>query len=37
MPEQNAKHITCIVDGCDFKASAPTEDELKKRATEWQR
>ena len=31
MPEQEAKHITCVVNGCDFEASAPTEDELMKK------
>ena len=26
-----SKHITCVVEGCSFKDSAPTEDELMRK------
>ena len=31
MSGQPAKHIACVVPGCQFKASAPTEEELMKK------
>ena len=32
--KQTSKHIECIIPGCGFQASAPTEEELLKKVAE---
>ena len=34
MSDQSSKHIHCVVPGCGFEASAPTEEDLMKKVAD---